>query len=73
MPRAMQLISRLEHDDRLDKLVSAGQRMARLIRPGRIRDGLHGVWLGHPLHPVLVFRDCSFNGVTPETEETPDD
>ena len=28
--------------------------MARLIRPGRIRDGLHGVWLGHPLHPVLV-------------------
>ena len=28
--------------------------MARLIRPGRVRDGLHGVWLGHPLHPVLV-------------------
>lgn len=50
----MQLISRLEQDDRLDKLVSAGQRMARLIRPGRVRDGLHGVWLGHPLHPVLV-------------------
>ena len=50
----MRLISRLEQDDRLDKLVSAGQRLARLIRPGRVRDGLHGVWLGHPLHPVLV-------------------
>ena len=50
----MQLISRLERDSRLDKLVSAGQRAARLIRPGKVRDGLHGVWLGHPLHPLLV-------------------
>ncbi len=51
---AMQLISRLEQDSRLDKLVAAGQRAARLIRPGKVRDGLHGVWLGHPVHPVLV-------------------
>ena len=50
----MQLLSRLEHDSRLDKAVAAGQRAARLIRPGKVRDGLHGVWLGHPLHPVLV-------------------
>src|ERR1700727_2145972 len=50
----MQLISRLEQATGLDTLVSAGQRVARLIRPGKIRDGLHGVWLGHPLHPVLV-------------------
>jgi nitrite reductase/ring-hydroxylating ferredoxin subunit/uncharacterized membrane protein len=50
----MQLLSRLEHDTRLDKTVSVGQRVARLVRPGKIRDGLHGVWLGHPLHPVLV-------------------
>jgi nitrite reductase/ring-hydroxylating ferredoxin subunit/uncharacterized membrane protein len=50
----MQLISRLEQATRLDTLVSAGQRAARLIRPGKVRDGLHGVWLGHPLHPVLV-------------------
>ena len=50
----MQLISRLERDSRLDKLVSAGQRAARLIRPGKVRDGLNGVWLGHPLHPLLV-------------------
>jgi hypothetical protein len=50
----MQLISRLEQATGLDTLVSAGQRAARLIRPGKFRDGLHGVWLGHPLHPVLV-------------------
>ena len=50
----MQLISRLEQDSRLDGLVSAGQRVARLIPPGKLRDALHGVWLGHPLHPMLI-------------------
>jgi nitrite reductase/ring-hydroxylating ferredoxin subunit len=50
----MKLISRLEQDSRLDGAVSAGQRVARLIRPGKLRDGLHGVWLGHPLHPMLI-------------------
>jgi nitrite reductase/ring-hydroxylating ferredoxin subunit len=50
----MQVISRLEQSELLDPVVSAGQRAARLIRPGRVRDWLHGVWLGHPLHPVLV-------------------
>jgi nitrite reductase/ring-hydroxylating ferredoxin subunit/uncharacterized membrane protein len=50
----MQLISRLEQESRLDRVVSAGQRAARLIRPGKLRDVLHGVWLGHPLHPMLV-------------------
>ena len=41
----MQLLSRFERDSRLDKAVSAGQRVARLIRPGKVRDGLHGVCL----------------------------
>jgi nitrite reductase/ring-hydroxylating ferredoxin subunit/uncharacterized membrane protein len=50
----MRLISRLEQDSRLDGAVSAGQRVARLIRPGKARDALHGVWLGHPVHPMLV-------------------
>ena len=50
----MQAISRLEQESRLDRVVSAGQRAARLIRPGKLRDVLHGVWLGHPLHPMLV-------------------
>ncbi|HEX4063624.1 MAG TPA: Rieske (2Fe-2S) protein [Streptosporangiaceae bacterium] len=50
----MRLISFLESDSRLDGVVSAGQRLARLIRPGRVRDALNGVWLEHPLHPMLV-------------------
>lgn len=50
----MQLISKLEQNDHLDGVVSAGQRVARLIRPGKVRDALHGVWLGHPLHPMLI-------------------
>ena len=50
----MRLISRLEQESRLDAAVSAGQRVARLIRPGKMRDALHGVWLGHPVHPMLV-------------------
>ena len=50
----MQAISRLEQEFRLDRVVSAGQRAARLIRPGKLRDVLHGVWLGHPLHPMLA-------------------
>jgi nitrite reductase/ring-hydroxylating ferredoxin subunit len=50
----MSLFDRLEQAAGLDPVVSAGQRVARLIRPGKVRDALHGVWLGHPLHPVLV-------------------
>jgi nitrite reductase/ring-hydroxylating ferredoxin subunit/uncharacterized membrane protein len=50
----MRLLSRLEQESRLDGVVSAGQRVARLIKPGRVRDALHGVWLGHPLHPMLI-------------------
>jgi len=50
----MQLISDLEQDSRLDGVVAAGQRVTRLIRPGQVRDALHGVWLGHPVHPMLT-------------------
>jgi len=50
----MRVISRLEQAEVLDKVVGPGQRAARLLPPGRWRDGLHGVWLGHPLHPLLV-------------------
>ncbi len=51
---SMKTISRLEQASALDGLVAAGQRAARLIRPGWLRNGLNGVWLGHPLHPALV-------------------
>ncbi len=50
----MSLISALEQADALDGAVGTGQRAARRIPRGPVRDVLHGVWLGHPLHPVLV-------------------
>jgi hypothetical protein len=50
----MRIISRLEQAEALDQVVALGQRAARCLRPRRVRDGLHGVWLGHPLHPVLA-------------------
>lgn len=50
----MDVISRLENAERLDGVVAIGQRAARLIKPGRIRDVLNGTWLGHPVHPLIV-------------------
>lgn len=26
----------------------------KVLRPGALKDALHGVWLGHPLHPALA-------------------
>jgi nitrite reductase/ring-hydroxylating ferredoxin subunit len=50
----MRIVSDLEEATALDRLVELGQRAARLIPRGSARDLLHGVWLGHPLHPVLA-------------------
>lgn len=58
-PAASRVIERLLH--RLDSLsildpvakpVSAAVR--KIVPPGRLRDALHGVPLGHPAHPMLV-------------------
>src|SRR3954464_4179026 len=50
----MNPISYLERAKGLDRLTGPGQRLARRLPPGRARDLLHGTWLGHPLHPLLV-------------------
>ncbi|HEY0936574.1 MAG TPA: DUF2231 domain-containing protein, partial [Trebonia sp.] len=47
-------LDRLEQAEGLDRIVTPGQRVARRLRPGPLRDALHGVWLGHPVHPLLV-------------------
>ncbi len=48
-------LTRLERASRLDRI---GDRLQRtvfsVLRTQRVRDALHGVWLGHPLHPALV-------------------
>jgi nitrite reductase/ring-hydroxylating ferredoxin subunit len=50
----MRAVDELERAEKLDGLVGLGQRWARMLRPGRSRDALYGVWLGHPLHPMLA-------------------
>lgn len=45
----------LERLSPLDKPVQNMRAVAEWVLPtGRLRDVLHGVWLGHPLHPVAV-------------------
>jgi uncharacterized membrane protein len=50
----MNPMSCLEQAKGFDRLTARLQRAVRLVPRGRVRDALHGVWLGHPLHPVLV-------------------
>ena len=48
-----QIVDRTAGVTALDPLAS---RLATLTAkvPARVRDALHGVWLGHPLHPMLA-------------------
>jgi nitrite reductase/ring-hydroxylating ferredoxin subunit/uncharacterized membrane protein len=48
------LLERLEKADRLDRLSDSLQQALQSRLQGRVADLLHGVWLGHPLHPVLI-------------------
>ena len=50
----IRLSDRLERAKGLDQVVERIQPVVRKLPPGRVRDALHGVWLGHPVHPVLV-------------------
>ena len=53
--RVEDLVARVEHEKRLDTAVGALTGwIERLVPTGGARDALHGVWLGHPLHPVLT-------------------
>ena len=48
-------MTRLELATGLDRVGDRVQRgVHALLRPQRVRDALHGVWLGHPLHPAVV-------------------
>ncbi|MFF3469291.1 Rieske 2Fe-2S domain-containing protein [Streptomyces sp. NPDC001984] len=44
----------LEGQERLDGLIEKVREVVRALPLGRSRDLLHGLWLGHPLHPVLI-------------------
>jgi nitrite reductase/ring-hydroxylating ferredoxin subunit/uncharacterized membrane protein len=49
------VVDRIEHAGHLDPLVAAVRKVVRsALQPQSLRDALHGVWLGHPLHPALT-------------------
>jgi nitrite reductase/ring-hydroxylating ferredoxin subunit len=49
------VVDRLEHAGPLDPVVNAVRSIvSKALGPQKVRDALHGVWLGHPLHPVLT-------------------
>ncbi|MFJ3582012.1 Rieske 2Fe-2S domain-containing protein [Streptomyces sp. NPDC090127] len=47
-------MERIESSPRADWAVDAVRRAVQGLPLGAARDVLHGRWLGHPLHPVLV-------------------
>ena len=48
------LMGRVEQAESLDGLVEGIRRAVRAVPLGKGRDVLHGRWLGHPVHPILV-------------------
>lgn len=49
------VVERIERAGPLDPVVKAVRRIVNgALKPQQLRDALHGVWLGHPLHPVLT-------------------
>jgi nitrite reductase/ring-hydroxylating ferredoxin subunit len=50
-----QLLTRIERARALDGISDRLQAVVQTVaQPQAVQDALHGVWLGHPLHPVLV-------------------
>src|ERR1700760_2216572 len=45
---------RLERAEGLDRVVAPVQKVVQKLPPGKLKDTLHGVQVGHPLHPMLV-------------------
>jgi nitrite reductase/ring-hydroxylating ferredoxin subunit len=49
------VVDRLERTSALDPVVKALRAaVQKVVQPQGVRDALHGVWLGHPLHPMLT-------------------
>ncbi|GAB3853235.1 Rieske 2Fe-2S domain-containing protein [Micromonospora andamanensis] len=49
------LLTKIEQAAGLDRFGDRLQQTVQgVLRPQRVRDLLHGVWLGHPLHPAMV-------------------
>jgi nitrite reductase/ring-hydroxylating ferredoxin subunit len=52
--RVLGAMGRLEQAGSLDGVIETVRKAVRAVPLGRFRDGLHGRWLGHPVHPLMV-------------------
>ncbi|GHC16760.1 hypothetical protein GCM10010308_35470 [Streptomyces vinaceusdrappus] len=52
--RMLWLLDALERDPRADAVIDKLTGSVRALPLGRARDALHGRWLGHPVHPLMV-------------------
>src|SRR5919107_4838110 len=51
----MGILDRVADSATFDKAIGPAQRAVQaVLKPQALKDALHGTWLGHPLHPVLV-------------------
>ncbi len=51
----MTILDRVADVQTFDKVLDPARRVVNaVLRPQAFKDLLHGTWLGHPLHPVLV-------------------
>ncbi|MCW2701195.1 MAG: Rieske (2Fe-2S) iron-sulfur domain protein [Blastococcus sp.] len=51
----MGILDRVADLDAFDKVIEPARRAVQgALKPQALKDFLHGSWLGHPLHPVLV-------------------
>src|SRR4051812_42608368 len=51
----MGILDRVADMDAFDKVIEPARRAVLVaLKPQALKDFLHGSWLGHPLHPVLV-------------------
>lgn len=51
----MGILDRVSDISGLDKVVDPARKVVQAaLRPPALKDFLHGTWLGHPLHPVIV-------------------
>src|SRR3954467_5985524 len=49
------MIDRIENASPLDPVVKTVRKIVNAaLGPQPVRDALHGVWLGHPVHPLLT-------------------
>src|SRR3954447_852496 len=67
-----QVVERIEKASPLDPVVKAMRGVINAaLRPQALRDALHGVWLGHPLHPVLTDVPIGMWGAAPVVDLLP--